>query len=395
MSQLHNFLKLLIMEEVNFSLKEQTAQQAPPVVQEPDAAEPVVDATTMPADAPPVDSAALPPVDASGGIAPGGDPSLAPPDAGGLEGGAGGMPGEEGLDGESEEGDLGGDAGGGFGALGGGGGGGFGGGGDDGGMDGDEEPPNNSPTPEGEPEKNQEDPVGAAFDEATKIAELTTDIQKIVNAVKASIQVNFSDYKEAWPLIEKLRETGDTTLDAVADRLSLFIAGVLEENKTSRKRNTVKLKKEDLKEMINQVVKEQQALGQQQRHQGNPPPAAGSVSVAEEGKVTVTKENLQKMVREAVRRKLTETTGYVEQERMRQDMNMLALEFLEKLTQKLNIDAGSLTPEALESYKRIHKQLEMAVRQAAADMFQLGAVVASAQDGSGGGNKPSMGGGGV
>ncbi|MFA6049981.1 MAG: hypothetical protein WC761_02185 [Candidatus Paceibacterota bacterium] len=383
------------MEEVNFSLKEQTAQQAPPVVQEPDAAEPVVDATTMPADAPPVDSAALPPVDASGGIAPGGDPSLAPPDAGGLEGGAGGMPGEEGLDGESEEGDLGGDAGGGFGALGGGGGGGFGGGGDDGGMDGDEEPPNNSPTPEGEPEKNQEDPVGAAFDEATKIAELTTDIQKIVNAVKASIQVNFSDYKEAWPLIEKLRETGDTTLDAVADRLSLFIAGVLEENKTSRKRNTVKLKKEDLKEMINQVVKEQQALGQQQRHQGNPPPAAGSVSVAEEGKVTVTKENLQKMVREAVRRKLTETTGYVEQERMRQDMNMLALEFLEKLTQKLNIDAGSLTPEALESYKRIHKQLEMAVRQAAADMFQLGAVVASAQDGSGGGNKPSMGGGGV
>lgn len=374
--------------------------------------------------------------------APGGDPGAMGGDAGmpgadmGSGGGdaTGGVPGEEGSledDGSSGS-DLGG--GGGFGALGGGGGG-FGGGGmgdDDGGddLDGGEEE-SKGPTPSGEPTKDPDDPVGAAVDEATKMAEQTTEIQKIVNAVKASIQVNFSNYEEAWPIVEKLRETGDKTLDAVADRLSLFIAGVLEEdNRGSRnKGRTMKITKENLKEMIRAIVKEKvansglkqlssdpedtsksnstvgtsgtedAAKGNRQKEQTPQQRRAAmkattrGIELNEEeggGTVQISESQLKSLVKEVVRRKLQETTGYVEQERMRQEMNMLALEFLEKLTQKLNIDAGSLSPEALETYKRIHKQLEMSVRQAAADMYQLGVVVSTAGDGSNGPGKPGV-----
>lgn len=584
MTHPQNILKLLISREINKVLLEQ-GQQPPPVPQEPDAAAPPVDATSAPADSPPVDSAAIPPVDASGALGTPPDGSGDLPDAGGLDGGAGGVDADgDGLADDTEEGMDAGMGGGGFGSLGGGGGGGFGGGGDDTGLDGDEEDTGaGGPTPEGEPEKNREDPLGAVENEIMKVAEQTTEIQKIVNAAKASIQINFSNYQDAWPIVEKLRETGDTTLDAVADRLSLFIADILQEapafgkmkklgagstrvvyaNPNNRSvykvavskfgiaQNKNEAKLSEMSPLFAKVVKaapdfkwiemerldpdtkkvmaalqaekmSMHDLNELEWHLDNKEPYSRSKTVPlaaelerlgkkfklgdfshssnwgvgrldnklklidygyagnykhfEEGKelfiadvlqednlnetftepkmfeiysvdpsgketvvayvkrpeiafsekfekwlqthkpelngkpvyarkrknikegktVKINKEQLQKMVREAVRRKLQmetslqETTGYVEQERMRQDMNMLALEFLEKLTQKLNVDAGSLSPEALETYKRIHKQLEMSVRQAAADMFQLGAVVASAQDGSTG--KPNGGG---
>lgn len=223
------------------------------------------------------------------------------------------------------------------GGFGGGGGGGFSSGSsDDGDSSGDDGPKADSITPSGEPEKDQEDPVGAAVREAEKLAGQTTEVQKILNGIKASIQVNFSDYRQAWPIVSALRDTNNKTLEAVASRLALFIADVLQETK-NRENKTMK----------------------------------------------ITKEQLRKLVREAVRQKLlSENSSYLEQEKMRQEVNMLALEFLEKLTQKLSIDPATLSPEALESYKAAHKNLEVAVRTAAAELFRLGAVVSAASDGS-------------
>jgi len=367
----------------------------------------------------------------------------------GVDGGAagteeGGDLADDGTDGM----DMGGGGFGGGGFGGGGFGGGGGGGGDDLGGDGDDEGDdsgNLETTPEGEPEKRPGDPVGAALEEAEKIAKQTTSVPTIVNAVKASIQVNFASYEDAWPLVGKLRDTGDKTLSAVADRLSLFIAGVLQEKKSmirnddkkssiaegvgaklldacglsgevdgrgtvsvfpskrdsaesikscidtfkrngyrvaemgrspgkyrqpyiifspDRKRTTMKISNAELKEMINEMISQKNKETAQKSSGG----------------VVITKEQLQSMVREAVRTKLQETTGYVEQERMRQEVNILALEFLEKLTTKLNIDTGALSPEALQTYKIIHKQLEDSVRKCAAEIFQLGAVVNAAEE---------------
>lgn len=308
-------------------------------------------------------------------------------------------------------------------------------------------------TPPGEPEKNAEDPVGAAVREAEKVAGQTTDAQKILNALKASIQVNFSDYQQAWPIVAQLKQTENKTLQAVASRLALFIADVLNEGKTTitknpqkilqilwnkdygdysirkvlrsptgfynrknaeydvsispnrtswytgfsaganplaeahkfakmlvankkarEERKTMKISKTELKEMIRSALKNQESLEE--------------AAAPQSKKVRITKEQLQNLVREAVKAKLQENTSYVEHERMRQEVNMLALEFLEKLTAKLNIDPGTLSPEALETYKRTHKALESSVRTAAAELFQLGAVLKAAQgpESSGGSN---------
>lgn len=258
---------------------------------------------------------------------------------------------------------------GGMGGLGGGGGGG--GGMDSGGDSGDGEEKSSGITPPGEPEKDPEDPVGAAVEEAEKIAGQTTDAQKILNALKASIQVNFSDYRQAWPVVERLRQTENKTLQAVASRLALFIADVLQENaKLSKKEEkTMKITNAELKEMIKRVIN-QKKLSEASAKSDKP---AG-------GTVKINKEELREMIREAIKQKLlSEDAGYVEHERMRQEVNMLALEFLEKLTQKLNIDLATLSPEALEAYKRTHKVLEGSVRTAAAELFQLGAVLKVAQ----------------
>lgn len=90
----------------------------------------------------------------------------------------------------------------------------------------DEKPQSFDLTPPSKPMKNSSDPVGAAIEDAKKIASQTSDVQQILNAVKASIQVNFGNYKQALPIINQLRNTKDKTLNAVADRLTLFIAGI-------------------------------------------------------------------------------------------------------------------------------------------------------------------------
>jgi len=341
-------LSLLIISQIGRVLREQAADPAGSSKKAPEPS-----GAPAPSPAPSGDSGGPvePPASADNDPSSAGDTSGADAsaDLGGDMGGTGGDPGGdmggEGLD-DSEGGDLGGMGGGGGGGFlgsggfagGGGGGGGF----SDSGGDGDSEDEGGSGeiTPPGEPEKDLEDPVGAALREAEKVAGETTEVQKILNAVKASIQVNFSDYREAWPLVNRLEQTENKTLQAVAQRLALFIAGVLQER--------------------GRVMK-------------------------------ITKEELRKMVREAVRQKLmAENSNYVEQERMRQEVNMLALEFLEKLTQKLNIDPATLSPEALESYRRTHKGLETAIRMSAAELFQLGTVLAAA-GGEGQGNSGSGG----
>lgn len=373
-------LRRIIHEEVAAGI---LAEQAPPSPPPPPPSDDTTESDTPPVggDASAPDAAADPSMDADGTDAAGLD---------GMDSGTGDGGGDLDGDGLVDDGTDGADAGGmdmgggGFGGFGGGGGG-FSGGGDD--LGGDDSGDDDSSgdletTPEGEPEKRPGDPIGAAYEEAEKIAKQTTSVPTIVNAVKASIQVNFASYEEAWPLVAKLKDSGDKTLSAVADRLSLFIAGVLQEKAAGKKNRTMKISQTQLKEMIKDMIKEKKALSSDAKKKVeesvSPPPACDEE--ADKGKVTVTKEQLQRLVRQVVRNKLQETTGYVEQERMRQEVNILALEFLEKLTTKLNIDTGALSPEALQTYKIIHKQLEDSVRKCAAEIFQLGAVVNAAEE---------------
>ena len=219
---MNNFIKFLIKEEIRILL-EQAAKEPEPTTDSP-TPEPSAPELTAQATMPgPTQSNASGepktpdlPTDQGTQPIPGSDGATSPeigPD--GEE-----IPGGEESDGGLSDFSVGGGLGGG---------GGFGVDGDSGGGDSsgeDMEPGEKQLAPPSEPEKRADDPVGAAMDEAKKAAKLTTDPQQVLNAIKASIQVNFSNYKDAWPIVKQLRATNDKLLDSVADRLMLFIVGL-------------------------------------------------------------------------------------------------------------------------------------------------------------------------
>lgn len=160
--------------------------------------------------------------------APAGDPNTpATPGADPALGGAGGAPGADGaVDPDAPaDGEEGGDpaaAGGGdgFGGFGGGGGGG-GGGGDDG-MDSPEGAEGDTDTEEPE-EKPEGDPIQAMVSGAQELLDQTQDPNLILKSLKGQIQTLFQEPEHALGLIKALYDTQDSILQAVAQRLYLFI----------------------------------------------------------------------------------------------------------------------------------------------------------------------------
>lgn len=187
--------------------------------------------------------------------------------------------------------------------------------------------------------------VDSIVKEAEKLAKQTNDVQKILNNVKASIQKNFLDYRQAWPVVKALNDTNNKNLKAVATRLSLFIGNILE-NTNKRKNKKMYITKENLRKLVRKVVK-------QKLHEVN----------------LNTKQNY-----------LDQEKKRLEIEKMRQEINMLTLEFLEKLTNKLDIDLDylNLNPEVSETYRSIHKKLESSVRSAASQLFHISAILKAA-----------------
>lgn len=134
----------------------------------------------------------------------------------------GGGGGEPGADGSTEDdtgapGDAGG--GGGFGGFGGGGGGGPGGGGDEGGGSEPEEDTGESE----EPTEPQGDPIASMVSGAQELLNQTNDPNLIMKSLKGQIQTVFAEPEHALGLVKALYDTQDSILQAVAQRLYLFI----------------------------------------------------------------------------------------------------------------------------------------------------------------------------
>ena len=180
---------------------------------------------TAPAATPPP-----PPPDPNAPAAPGGDPAATPgapgdpaaPGGSAAPGGApgsdpGAMPGAEGEDGA--EGDPGAGGGSGFGGFGGGGGGGGG-----GGAEGDAPEPSDDGEPGGmDSEQPQGDPIESMVATAQELLDQTNDPNLIMKSLKGQIQTVFSEPEHALGLIKALYDTQDSILQAVAQRLYLFI----------------------------------------------------------------------------------------------------------------------------------------------------------------------------
>ena len=187
---------------------------------QPPAPDPAADPNAPPA--PPVDPAApgAPPAGDPTAAAPGADPAAGDP-AGGPGGTPGGDPADPDapVDGEDPAGaDAGGGGGGGgLGGFGGGGGGG-GGGGDD--MGGAEAPEAPEPT---EPEAPVGDPIESMLAGAQELLNQTQDPNLILKSLKGQIQTLFQQPEHALGLVKALYDTQDSLLQAVAQRLYLFI----------------------------------------------------------------------------------------------------------------------------------------------------------------------------
>lgn len=149
-------------------------------------------------------------------------------DSGGDMGSADGMNSvDQGMTGEMDG--MSTDSGGGFGGLQGIGGGG---GGDMGGDDAAGGDPSSDPSADGSgvdsngPDSDPSDPIGEVMSTAEELVQSSDNVLQITKALKASIQVNFENYEDAWPLIRQLKSSDNETLRAVSRRLALFIAGV-------------------------------------------------------------------------------------------------------------------------------------------------------------------------
>lgn len=134
---------------------------------------------------------------------------------------------DEGMTGETEGMTT--DSGGGFGGVGGLGGSAGGGGGGDtdtgGGMDSEPTDEPKAAPVDTAPKSDPENPVGSVVQTAQELANSTDNVANITKTLKASIQVNFRNYADAWPIVQQLKNSENETLRAVSRRLALFIAG--------------------------------------------------------------------------------------------------------------------------------------------------------------------------
>lgn len=202
-----------------FYLKEADATTPPPA----DQGAPVADAAApapVPGATDPTGTAAAPGAGDPNAPATGADPALggAPGAEGDASGGDPASPDGGGIDGADGGGDMGGDSGGGFGGFGGGGGGGGGGGDDTGAGEGDADP-----SAGGEPDMPEGDPIVAMVSGAQELLNQTQDPNLILKSLKGQIQTIFQEPEHALGLVKALYDTNDAILQAVAQRLYLFV----------------------------------------------------------------------------------------------------------------------------------------------------------------------------
>lgn len=139
----------------------------------------------------------------------------------------------EGLEGDSElgeledDGDFGGDFGGGGGGFGGFGGGGGGGdfGGDDSDFDEDSEEGDSENSSEEEEGFIPTDPNQGVVEDIKSALEETQDVQPLLNVAKSSIQKYFDSFEQATEVVNLLRQEENLILQDVAKRLNMFLKG--------------------------------------------------------------------------------------------------------------------------------------------------------------------------
>lgn len=230
---------------------------------------------------------------------------------------------------------------------------------DEGTSEGEEDGGSEVEVPDGSPKISKDDPVGAIYDTALEIAKTTIDPQLILNSVKSSMQANFgSNMEDAWPLVQRLKDTENSVLGDVAQRLSLFINGTIQENIKKGKR-TMTANKE--RPANNIILTEKQLVRI----------IKNTVKRINEGNMFDTHRSQIDQERSAIESQLSGT-----------EVKEMAIDLFEKMCQKAGLDADGLTPEAQEYVEKELQTLVHSAQDIASKLSHVARVLGAAAEGT-------------
>lgn len=230
--------------------------------------------------------------------------------------------------------------------------------------------------PEGQPPTEDADPLVDVVNYAKELAGKTIDVDTILTGIKASIQSNFAgNYEAAWPVVQRLKDTENVILIDVANRLSLFISGTIQENK-NKGMKPMKVSRDDIRELVREAVKAQQ-------------------NISTKKEIKLNKEQFERVVRNVVVKKLQEGALFdtyrseidreqsqIEQQLTSADIRRMAIDLFEKICDKTGVDADSLTPEAMQFVKAELDRMVTSAQEIANKLIQVSTVVKTAADGA-------------
>ena len=232
--------------------------------------------------------------------------------------------------------------------------------------------------PEGQPPTEDADPLVDVVNYAKELAGKTIDVDTILTGIKASIQSNFAgNYEAAWPVVQRLKDTENVILIDVANRLSLFISGTIQENK-NKGMKPMKVSRDDIRELVREAVKAQ-------------------TTKPTKKEVKLTKEQFEKIVRNAVVRKLNEGALFdtyrsqidqeqsaIEQQLTSADIRRMAIDLFEKICDKTGVDVDSDNPEspAMQCVKSELDRMVTSAQEVANKLIQVATVVKTASGGA-------------
>lgn len=230
--------------------------------------------------------------------------------------------------------------------------------------------------PEGQPPTEDADPLADVVNYAKELASKTINTDTILTAVKASIQNNFGgNYEAAWPVVQRLKDTENVILIDVANRLSLFISGTIQENK-NKGMKLMKVSRNDIRELVREAVKAQK-------------------NISTKKEVKLNKEQFERIVRNVIAKKLQEGALFdtyrseidreqsqIEQQLTSTDIRRMAIDLFEKICDKTGVDSDSLTPEAIQFVKAELDRMVTSAQEIANKLVQLAAVVKTASSGA-------------
>lgn len=234
-----------------------------------------------------------------------------------------------------------------------------------------------SPVPEGQPPVDKEDPIKSVFDYGLEIAKQTIDPETILKAIKSSIQSNFNgNYEAAWAVVQRLKDTENAILNDVANRLSLFISGTIQENKNKGSK-VMRVSKEEIRQLVREAVK-------------------ANVSQPKKAKeVSLTNEQFERVIRNTVARRIAEGAIFdkrrsmisqerstIENQLVSTDIREMAIDLFEKICQKAGLDADSLTPEAMAFVEAELDRMITSAQEISNKLIQVATVVKTAAGGA-------------